>query len=309
MNTHLICRTAVTPVWIMKTIFRNAGIAGAMGLYGLMATASAATATFQEGQTTPVLGGAYSGVQDVMLLVNGGSSSATENFGARAELNVGAMGYPGDPYYRRTLIKFDLTALSGQVSSVQSATLRFVANNLAGSGTVDLFRVASANGDWVEGTGVATGSNGYGSSTWESKIQGIASWAGGTSGMSVSGTDYLASPISSVNYNALTHAGDTVDFVFTDTSFITAWIAGDNPGLFIRQQDESQAQNWISFYASETGINYPYASSSITLRPSLIVNYTAVPEPSCAVMTGLGICLAWMARGRLHRLRLWGIFR
>lgn len=300
MKTYHIKCIAASLAWVAEYIGRKAGILGFAGLYCLLASASANTAAFQDGQSTPVLGGTYSGVQDVMLLVNGGSNSAAENFGARAEMNVGSMGYPGDPYYRRSLIKFDLTSLAGQASSIQSVTLRFVSNALAGSGTVDLFRVASANGNWVEGTGVATGNNGSGSSTWSSKIQDSASWAGGTSGMSVPSTDYLSSPVSSVSYNSsTTHAGDTVDFVFNDTSFITAWIAGDNPGLFLRQADESQAQNWISFYSSETGVNYPYASSSITLRPSLIVNYTAVPEPSCAVLLVLGMGL--LARRRWVR--------
>jgi len=207
-----------------------------------------------------------------------------------------------DPYYRRSLIKFDLTALAGQVASIQSATLRFYMNALNGAGTIDLYRVAPANANWVEGTGVATGNNGYGSSTWASKIEGVASWASGTSGMSLSGSDYLPTPVSSMSYGISNHAGDMVDFNLNETAFLQDWIAGDNAGLFLRQADEIVAQNWVSLYSSEAGINYPTASASITLRPSLIVNYTAtVPEPSCALLMALGIGCGLMACRRCMR--------
>jgi hypothetical protein len=252
-------------------------------LLGIQSVAHAVTAVFQDGQATPVVGGAYSGTRDTMLLVNGGTNSATDNFGGRGEVTVGAMGFTGDPYLRRSLIKFDITALSGQAGTINSATLRlflFNGNNATGGGTVNLFRVAAANAGWVEGGGIATGNYGGGSSTWASLVEGSSAWAGGTGGMGVAGVDYLSSAISSYSYAAIPGIGTAIDFVFSDVSFLGDWIAGNNGGLFLRQADETNAQNWLSFYSSETGVNWPTDTASASLRPQLIIDFDMVPEPS-----------------------------
>lgn len=268
----------------------------------------AAIVTYQNGSSN-ALTGTYSGTDDVMMMTNGGGffNSSTDNFGLRSDMAVGNTGGSAE-HIRRDLVRFDVSSLTGQYSSINSATLRlYVTGAPAGTGTVNLFRLADANAGWVEGNDHSA--NGYsaadaGGSTWAYKIQGAypnefsgTPWAGGgTTGSvngaaGVAGTDYFSTSIASIAYTSATSG--FVDFVFNDPSLINTWVTGTNAGLLLRQLNEASVPggNLINFHSSE--------SLTAGSRPELIIDYNAVPEPSRAFLSMLG-AVALIFRRRRH---------
>jgi hypothetical protein len=221
-----------------------------------------------------------------MILTNNPGQS-DQNFGGRENMAVGVQP-AGQP--RHDLVRFDVTALSGQ-PVVTAARLRlFVTNggelgggvDVQGAGNIQVFRVAPANTGWIEGTGF-TAAGGeppdVGQSTWNNRVEGSQPWAG-TQGASAAGTDYLATLLTSAPFDATTTApSSAIDLLFTDVSFFSAWAAGNNPGLFLRIETET-AGNAISVASRE----FPTAA----FHPELIVTLSPVPEPSALLLAGLG---------------------
>ena len=62
--------------------------------------------------------------------------------------------------------------------------------------------------------------------------------------------------------------------MFGDTSFFTDWVAGDNPGLFLRNYRPlaTTEERLITFFSRNWG--------RVEARPELIVSYTPVPLPA-----------------------------
>lgn len=278
-------------------------------------TLHAATAIYQEGATTPFLGGAYTGAEDNTLYNNAGGyfNSATDNRGTVPGIEVGnAGGVPAagasTEANRRSLLRFNVSSLNGQFTSINSVTLRLTTlAGVQGSGLINLFRLTDANANWVEGNGSGGATyepNDAGGSTWAFKIQGAypneftgTSWAGGgTVGQAhgaagVAGTDYHSTAVSSFSYNITNAAtGSTVDFVFSDLSFFGTWITGTNAGMILRQFSET-GTNIVPFHSGE--------SATLSARPQLIVDYTPVPESGTAALLGSGLLL--LARRRRSR--------
>ena len=278
-------------------------------------TLHAATAIYQEGATTPFLGGTYTGAEDNTLYTNadGYFNSATDNRGTVPGIEVGnAGGVPAagasTEANRRSLLRFNVSSLNGQFTSINSVTLRLTTSaGVQGSGLINLFRLTDANANWVEGNGSGGAvyeANDVGGSTWAFKIQGSPEftgtpWAGlGVSGVGsangaagVAGTDYHSTAVSSFSYNVTNAAaGSQVDFVFSDLSFFGTWITGTNAGMLLRQLSET-GTNIVPFHSSE--------SATAAARPMLIVDYTAVPEPGTAALLGGSLLL--LARRRRSR--------
>ena len=85
--------------------------------------AGAATITFRDGSPTPFLGGAYIGTEDTMLAINGIGDS-DQNFGARANMEIGERVAGALSRFRHGLIRFDVTAMDGQFATIDSVSLR-----------------------------------------------------------------------------------------------------------------------------------------------------------------------------------------
>lgn len=263
-------------------------------------TLHAATAIYQEGATTPFLGGTYTGTADNTLYNNadGYFNSSTDNRGTVPGIEVGnAGGVPASgastEANRRSLLRFNVSSLNGQFTSINSVTLRLTTTaGVQGSGLINLFRLTDANANWVEGNGSGGGTyepNDAGGSTWAFKIQAAypsefsgTPWAGGgTTGNAhgaagLAGTDYHSTAVSSFSYNVTNAAaGSTVDFVFSDLSFFGTWITGTNAGMILRQFSET-GTNIVPFHSGE--------SATLSARPQLIVDYTPVPEPGTAAL-------------------------
>lgn len=247
--------------------------------------AFAQTAVFQNGTAAPFGGGYYTGAQDTMILTNSGGQQNL-NFGGRTDFDVGT--FNGSGTARHTLIRFDLTSLAGQFSTITGVTLRLtfsdtlVSFNVSTSNTVEVHQVAAANAGWVEGNGSSTAGTG-GQSTWDFLNQWPNNPWAGSGGASTPGTDFLAATVASTPWSGAPPVGTTFDLVFTDTSFLSSWISGTNSGLFLKDATENvTAENRVNFYSSEFG--------TVAFRPELIVTYTAIPEPSSlALLAGLGV--------------------
>lgn len=239
----------------------------------------ASIVTYQDGTTTPFIGGIYTGVEDTMVLHND-FGIAGNNFGGRTDFAVGEQLSSSQLHPRRALLRFDVTSLAGQYASINSVTLRLtISSNASGAGAgsdvIQLFREAPANAGWVEGTQA----NGFelGSSSWNNRNESGTPWAGSV-GSGTAGTDYLAPVLASVGFDDTTSTGITLDFVFNDVSFLPTWISGSNAGLLMRLPDDSLANidRALFFDSSEAG--------TVANRPQLIIDYTAAPEPSALAL-------------------------
>lgn len=267
--------------------------------------ASADVVSFREGFPTPIIGGTYSGVEDVMLATNLIDGQRDQNFGLRPNIHVGErLGIPtGANTPRRSLIRFDVTALENEFVSIDSVILRlFVTNNgalrsstgedIENSGVVQVRALAPANTGWVEGTETGAPLNqppDIGMSTWQQRVLGSENWAG-QQGAGQAGVDYLTPVLASRSFDAADEAtleGSSFDFVLNNTSLVERWTTGDNAGLYLRNAVEFD--NAISFFSSE--------APELHLRPELIITFTPVPEPSgLAAITLIGVGL--MSRRR-----------
>ena len=259
-----------------------------LALLALGLSASGALAvgvTYKEGSPDPFLGGTYTGAEDTMILTNTGGSQ-DQNFGARFDFEVGDASFapfPSGSFLRHDLVRFDITSLAGQFSTIDGVTLRLFVNFLEGSDTIQAFRLADANAGWVEGT-ETTAPGGdppdIGMSTWNQRVQGSENWAG-SPGASSAGTDYLTPLIGSAPFDAT-----IVDLVFSDVSFIETWTTGTNAGLFLRTQNESDG-SVIRFHSSE--------AIDDLFHPELIIDFTpvsgppSIPEPSTWLLFGVGV--------------------
>lgn len=254
-------------------------------------------ASFRDGTPTPIVGGSYAGTEDTMLVRNGsGGGQVDQNFGGRSNMEVGTVQFLsfGGALQRNSLLRFDLTALQGAYTSIDSAVLRLhITSNgalgngedLRGNGTLQLFRLSDANRGWVEGTGVGAGGGDppdTGTSTWESRIQGSQNWAGGPG--AAGSADIVGPLLGSATFTvAGTPAGSVLDLAFTHLSFLDDWIAGNNAGMTLRVQgaDERFLVNALSLATRE--------NPNLLIRPELRITYTAaaVPEPSSLTMAAL----------------------
>ena len=228
-----------------------------------------AVATFQSGVAAPFGGGVYSGCQDTSLVCNMGNQT-DQNWGQASSFEAGE-----DPYIssapRHALIRFDVTSFAGHFLNISNVTLRlFVTypSSIGNGDTLQVYSLAAANSDWVEGSGVDAQVGDppdFGMSTWTQKIHGSANWAG-SAGASTPGVDYSFTPLATFPYDSSNIvAGSHIDLDFTNTSCFLDWVAGTNAGLLLRTASEANSK--LLFASSE--------SDSIQLRPQLIVRYTS----------------------------------
>ncbi|MCD4826036.1 MAG: DNRLRE domain-containing protein [Phycisphaerae bacterium] len=222
------------------------------------------TVTFQEGVSNSVTG-VYAGTEDNDLRSDypDGNTGGNGAFGT-----IGGSGTNSN-----SIIRFDLSGLSGK--TITSATLSLYAYSVSGNQAVNLYEVAAANKDWVEGTSGWPPVAQAGSSCWNYREYDATTptdWAG-SAGCSTSGTDYVADRL------AQTWVLNTVQFYswdITRTTMLQSWVdsPSDNAGLLISAGGSARS----SFYTSEHG--------TVSLRPMLEITYT--PEPATMALLSLG---------------------
>ncbi|WP_269524551.1 DNRLRE domain-containing protein [Coraliomargarita parva] len=251
-----------------------AAIASIM-LLGFAESAHADTVVFQDGTDNAFVTN-YSGTEDTMLASNTWEAS----YGSRQNIQVGASLSPVD----HGLLRFDLSSLQGVYSSIDSVTLRLYLNGSTGVGatayteTLQVYSVSSANSGWIEGVNETIATNGQ--STWHYLSQtgsGTGTTWAGSQGASTTGTDYDSTLLASYNYDN-TGRESYIDLTISG-AVIESWITGENAGLLFKTTTEAATGDLdkrIEFYSSEV--------TTESLRPSLIINFTAIPEPSSAAL-------------------------
>jgi len=184
---------------------------------------------------------------------------------------------------RRALLLFDLS--SAGISSgaiINSVTLSLTMDRtLAGSQSVALHRLTN---DWGEGSGNASGNEGSGTGS----TPGASDWLNNFNGTSAWGTA----------------GGD-----FISTASATQSVGGDGTYNWSSAGLVTDVESWLTTSGSNFGwiVIGNESSSSTTKRflsrenagasPQLTIDFTPIPEPSSALLFGLG-SLAFVARRR-----------
>ena len=127
--------------------------------------------------------------------------------------------------------------------------------------TINIYEIADANGDWVEGT--ASDSAQTGSPCWNYKAYTSAAWAG-SAGLSTAGTDYVNTSLGSAIFTDGVSGYRTITLGADGRSVVADWY-GDatNNGVIIIGAGEGGWTEWVS------------RSGTDGRRPYLSVTYTA----------------------------------
>jgi hypothetical protein len=244
--------------------------------------------TFKQGSTNILSGGsAYAGTEDTYL--NGATAAVKDyNYGSAEYL---PFGLSGD---RKALVRFDVSGLNGLYSSIESVTLRLRASNAA---TANVWQVSSANADWVEGNQDNAVSTGGASYNFKSTSGGVPSdWAGGV-GMKVADTDYVSS---SMKQASVAGAGEWFEFTWTGAeakALIDSWASTTMNGGWLVDLDGDSGQSGL--------VNVNFSSSESANAPELVVNFTAIPEPTTIALFGISaLSIILLERKQNEALRI-----
>ncbi len=179
----------------------------------------------------------------------------------------------------RALLRFDnLTGFTGsQIQAGVSLTVTVHDNNGGTPGTWSLYAISIANAGWTPAN-----------ATWDNLNQSAPTAWAGTPGLSSPGTDYVATPVASLAFDAQA-AGTQLVFNLTSAgvAIVANWV--DNPsqnGGFLLRLDGPQDQN------RNDGI-WSAEAPTLSDRPLLTV---ALPEPTTPALLGAGALL--LARRR-----------
>ena len=265
--------TLLTNIPMKTTSLSTMFLAAAMGLLGLASSASAALITFGADRDTTLI--------DFL---------PDNNYGGAVDFSVGELANKD----QRSIVGFDVSALNGLYSTIDSITLSLTLRSDVVS-TSDLlnevYAISADNQGWSEAT--ATWNNAAGGTGWK-----------GSAGLGTAVTDYDSTLLASTAFatDSLPSAGTVIDFTFTGntvalTALIDTWLVYNvtnsiaNPGLLLLDPDGASAVGRTTYWSSEAGTS--------TNWPELTVNYTVVPEPGTyALIAGCFALTSVMVRRR-----------
>jgi hypothetical protein len=225
---------------------------------------SASTVTFQNG----VAG--YGGESDTFLP----SGNPDVNF---ANETYDAAGSTSGVIWR-TLLRFNLSSIANQYTTINQIQLTLTLLNPLGSNTMNLSEVNTANSGWLSS-----------SATWNNQNQSVSNgWDGGP-GL---GTTGYGGVLDNENWS---QTSTSVTFTITGavaTGVINDFTTGSNPGFIITSTDE----NGEGVFTKIASVR----ASGSSMRPLLSITYTPTPEPSSAILLiGAG---AFFGQRRVRRL-------
>jgi len=204
-----------------------------------------------------------------------------ENAGANVRLIAGPNSAAGNVY--RSLIRFDVSSLSNQYASIDSATLTFTHDGTSklrtnGTITLNLFLLDNSNKDWIQGTDTFATDGSTGAAVWNYlayDANNPVAWSGGAGIGNSTASAGISTLLGSVNIvNNDVAVGGKVSFTLNSTGLaaIESWInGGDNAGFFIATDEGDAFQNAVLFGSKE--------HATAAYRPELAVTYT-IPEPT-----------------------------
>jgi hypothetical protein len=184
---------------------------------------------------------------------------------------------------RRALVAFDVLGNIPAGSVINSVSLTFVQVKIGPGGASDAtFEVRPVSQAWGEGSSAGTGGGAaasVGDATWTSRFFTTSSWT-------TAGGDFGATSASTVFSSPLT------SYTFASTPALVADVQGwlGNPSSNFGWLLKAAAENVTN--ARELGSG----ESPLNQQPTLVINYTAVPEPSLSGLLVLG--LAGLTRRR-----------
>lgn len=233
---------------------------------------------------------------NTLLRNNNATAQASTNFGGRSNVILGAT--DNAAHFRYGIFRFDVTTIAAQITAgteILSATLTLTedmsldANHGTTTRTFSVHGITAANTGWVEGTANGTVQNGSSSLSYRSSHSTVASatdWASGGATPTLGdlftfGTDTGAA-IGTASVTFATLSQQTLVFNLNTaalTTLLGQWQSQGitNAGLAIQQADSLLGQ---TFWESKETAGTP---SPATL------NITFVPEPSTALLGGLGL--------------------
>lgn len=201
----------------------------------------------------------YSGFEDNRL----DSSIGDRNFGAHNR------GYTGNQTARimKELQRVDFSGLTSSWT-VTAASLHLYDTDWANRSadcTINVYEIASANGDWVVGT--ANNAAQTGSSCWSYKAYDATTptnWAG-SAGLGTATTDYINTSLGSAVFTDGVSGYRTITFNSTGEGVVEGWL-GDatNDGFLLLGSGSDN--NWTEWESSQgTDGNRPYLSVTYTV--------------------------------------------
>ena len=203
-------------------------------------------------------GDTYPGLEDTRIE----TSLPTFNFGTHTR------GYTGNQTTRimKEIQRFDFSGLTASWT-VTAVVLNLYDTNWANRSadcTIDVWQIASANGDWIEGT--TTGAAQTGSPCWSYKAYDATTptnWAG-SAGLSTATTDYINTSLGQAVFTDGVSGYRTITFNATGEGVVEGWL-GDatNDGFLITGSGSNN--NWTEWHSSQgTDGNRPYLSVTYT---------------------------------------------
>jgi hypothetical protein len=163
------------------------------------------------------------GIQDTRL--DSGAAQHTMNYGAATGTIVGKQDASRD---ERSLLRFDLSSIG--VGNACSAAVLYLYDpnwvNRTADCTIDVFKVADANGNWVEGTN--DGSVSDGEPSWSYKANYTPTpieWAG-SAGLSTAGTDYVNTSLGQAVFTDGVGGYRTITLNASGRAVVQSWFGG-----------------------------------------------------------------------------------
>ncbi len=198
--------------------------------------------------------------------------SESQNSNGQGALFIGTAA--NTAWTRRALVAFDILGNIPSGSIIDSVSLTFVQVKI-GPGVSATFELHPLSQGWGEGTSAGTGGGAaatVGDATWNSRFYNTTAWT-------TAGGDFGATSATTVFNSALT------SYTFDSTPTLVADVQGwlNNP---------STNFGWLVKAASETQTNARELGSSespLNQQPTLVINYTAVPETNACGLVGLAL--------------------
>ena len=287
----------------MKSVFIVSALVAVVAVLSCL-PAVGETVTFQDGGAVVSSNNTinipyYSGTQDMKVR----ATNPTWGFGVSPNVNVG----PAYGANYATHIRFDLSALAGKYSSIDSMTLRFSVESGGGMEFAYGAQVAQ-DAAWGEGT---YNYGQIGAACYNYQQYATLPWAGGALGgaqdADVYGMNYANSSLS--NYGSTWSTGTWLELPIDPSGYTTKQSGDTAPTTLTALVNEWIAQGAINGGMAIGYRNVTDNTVNITLdsrevgaahQPELVIGFTPVPEPSTLVLTVAGLlgllCYGWRKR-------------